>query len=204
MTRRSAAWGGIIGPAAFIGAWALGGAITSGYSPVEDAISRLAAVHAETRPLMTAGFVIFGVGLPVYACALRDALAGPAWCTAAAAGIATLLVAAAPLDHSATVDTLHGVFAGTGYVALALTPLLAIRPLRSAARIGLDARERRRGRRVRHLPRAHDGRKRARPVPASRPDDRRCVDHRDRRGNRARPPPARTEKLALHPVERGA
>lgn len=136
MTRRSAAWGGIIGPAAFVGAWVVGSAIAPHYSPVDDAISRLAAVHADTRPLMTAGFIIFGIGVPLYAWALRDALDGPAWCTAAAAGIATLLVAAAPLDHSSAVDTLHGVFAGTGYVALALTPLLAVRPFRSTGRMG--------------------------------------------------------------------
>ena len=54
---------------------------------------------------------------------------GAAWLTAAATGVATLAVAAAPLEHSATVDTWHGVFAGIGYITLAATPLLAARPL---------------------------------------------------------------------------
>ena len=126
------AWGGIVGPAAFIGGWAVGGAVRAGYSPVEDAISRLAAVGASTRPLMTAGFVAFGVGVPVYALALRRALPGPAWTTAVATGLATLGVAATPLDTSAAVDAVHGVFAGTGYATLAATPLLAARPLAAA------------------------------------------------------------------------
>src|SRR4051794_31795517 len=111
---------GVIGPAAFIGAWATGAAVTArDYSSVHDAISRLASVRADTRPLMTAGFVIFGVALPVYASALRRAIGGSAWITAAATGIATLAVAATPLDWNHTVDHLHGVVAGIGYVTIA-------------------------------------------------------------------------------------
>jgi hypothetical membrane protein len=127
---RAAALGGVIGPAAFIGAWSVGAAVTSReYSPIDDAISRLASVGADTRALMTAGFVGFGVALPVYASALRRVVSGPAWLAAATTGIATLGVAATPLEHSATVDTWHGVVAGIGYVTLAATPLLAARPL---------------------------------------------------------------------------
>ena len=125
-----AALGGVIGPAAFIGAWTIGAAVTTNeYSSIDDAISRLAAVGADTRALMTAGFVTFGVALPVYASALRRVVGGTAWMAAAATGIATLAVAATPLDHSATVDTWHGIAAGIGYVTLAATPLLAARPL---------------------------------------------------------------------------
>jgi len=54
--------------------------------------------------------------------------------TAAATGLATLGVAAAPLGRSTAGDGVHGVFAGTGYVTLALTPLLAAGPLRRARR----------------------------------------------------------------------
>jgi hypothetical protein len=44
------AWGGAVGPMAFIGAWALGGMVTSRtYSPVEDTISRLAATSVADR-----------------------------------------------------------------------------------------------------------------------------------------------------------
>jgi hypothetical protein len=127
---RTAALGGAVGPAAFIGAWTIGAAVTTvEYSSIDDAISRLAAVGADTRALMTAGFITFGVALPVYAWALRRVVGGAAWITAAATGIATLAVAATPLDRSATVDTWHGVAAGIGYVTLAATPLLAARPL---------------------------------------------------------------------------
>ena len=56
--------GGAIGPAAFISAWVIGGATKDGYSPVHDAISRLAAIGSSARPLMTAGFVAFGLAVP--------------------------------------------------------------------------------------------------------------------------------------------
>src|SRR5258708_7519274 len=72
-----AAVGGLIGPAAFVGAWALGGALKEGYSPTNDAISRLAAIGASTRPLMTSGFVCFGIAVPAYALALRRRLRRP-------------------------------------------------------------------------------------------------------------------------------
>jgi hypothetical protein len=127
--RRSLAWGGVIGPVGFVAAWATAGAVTSGYSPVEDAVSRLAAIHAPTRGVMTAGFVCFGVAVPVYSLALREAIAGRAWMAAMVTGLATLGVAAVPLDVSKTTDLVHGGFASAGYASLALTPLLAAGPL---------------------------------------------------------------------------
>ena len=142
---RTAALGGVIGPAGFIGAWVVGAAVTSApYSSIDDAISRLAAVGSDTRWLMTAGFVTFGLSLPVYAWALRCTVAGRAWIPAAATGLATLAVAAAPLDRSDTIDRLHAIFAGVGYVTLAATPLLAASPLlamghRRLARFGIAA-----------------------------------------------------------------
>lgn len=135
MKRRSLAFGGIIGPTAFIAAWAILGAPKTGYNPVEDHISRLAAQGVPERPAMTAGFLVFGVSLPLYAVALRSRLAGPAWMAAAATGIATLGVAAFPLDGPAG-DTAHAVAAGAGYATLAATPLLAAWPLRRAGRVG--------------------------------------------------------------------
>ena len=127
---RRAALGGVVGPTAFIGGWITSAAITDrSYSSIDEAISRLAAVGADTRVLMTAGFIGFGVALPVYGHALRRAVPGPAWATATLAGIATLGVAATPLGRSTTVDTWHAVLAGVGYVALAATPLLAAGPL---------------------------------------------------------------------------
>ncbi len=121
-----AAWGGVLGPVAFVGAWAIGGTITSReYSPVLDTISRLAAIGADTRPLMTTGMIVFGLAVPVYGVVIRRAVPGPAWISAVIAGVATLGVAALPLDHSSLVDSLHLVAAGVGYVALALVPVLA-------------------------------------------------------------------------------
>lgn len=126
MTRRLAL-GGIVGPAGFVTAWVVAGDRAPGYSPSEDAISRLAAVHATTRPLMTVGFVLFGVGVPLFGLALRAALGGRAWVAALAAGLCTLAVAAFPLDAGA--DAIHAASAVLGYVALAATPLLAAGPL---------------------------------------------------------------------------
>jgi hypothetical membrane protein len=124
---RRLALGGVVGCVGFVVAWAVAGVNTAGYSPVDDAISRLAAQHAPHRALMTAGFVAFGLGLPAYAVALRKALAGWAWVTACATGIATLGVALAPLDTTAG-DWFHNVLAIIGYVTLAAAPLLAIGP----------------------------------------------------------------------------
>ena len=120
--------GGIVGPVAFVAAWALCGRATTGYAPTRDAISELAAIGATTRVAMTAGFVVFGVGVTVYAQALRRWIEGPAWITASVCGLATLGVAAVPLGSVS--DGLHGALAVVGYVALAATPALAAPPLR--------------------------------------------------------------------------
>jgi hypothetical protein len=61
---------GVLGPAAFVGAWLLGGLLTQGYDPVDQAISQLAREGAATRPLMTAGLVAFGLLVPVWAIVL--------------------------------------------------------------------------------------------------------------------------------------
>jgi hypothetical protein len=132
--RRLTALGGLAGPAGFVAAWAVGGAVATDYSPVDDAVSRLAAIDAPTRALMTSGFVAFGVGVPLYGLALRERLPGPAWVSAVTTGLATLGVAAFPLDRSATVDLVHGAFASVGYATLAGVPLLAARPLREQGR----------------------------------------------------------------------
>lgn len=134
---RLAALGGVIGPVAFVGAWAVGSTVAPGYSNIDDAISRLAAIGADTRPLMTAGFVAFGAGVPLFAIALRRVIGGVSWISAAATGLATLAVAAIPLDRSSTADTWHGVAAAIGYITLAATPLLAVGPLLERGQRGL-------------------------------------------------------------------
>jgi hypothetical protein len=109
------------------------GVVKDGYSALHDPISELAAVHASTRVAMSAGFVVFSAGMGLYARALRSELPGPAWVAAATTGASTLAVAALPLHNSSTVDTVHGICAGTGYVTLAATAGLSAVPL---ARLG--------------------------------------------------------------------
>jgi hypothetical membrane protein len=120
---------GVIGPCVFIADWAILGAHAKNYSPVSDAISELARMHAPTRPAMTAGFLVFGAALPTYAVALRQALPGQAWKFAAANGVATLGVAAFSLGTPTSGD-IHGAFAGLAYASLAATPIAASVALR--------------------------------------------------------------------------
>ena len=101
------AWCGVVGPTGFVAAWATAGTLAKGYSPVQEAISHLAALRAPTRWLMTAGFVCFGVAVPVYSSALRNSLGGRAWLAAATTGVATLGAGAFPLDISPTTDRVH-------------------------------------------------------------------------------------------------
>jgi hypothetical membrane protein len=121
----------------FAAAWALGGAIEPGYSPVDEAISQLAAVGASVRLLMTTGLAGFGFGMLLYAGALRWAVPGPAWKAALGAGVAVFGVVAVPLGASPMTDDVHGAFAIAAYVALVAMPLLAARPLAAGGRRGL-------------------------------------------------------------------
>ena len=132
MSRRfdAAALGGVLGPSVFVGAWLVGGSRLAGYSMVDDAISRLAAVDAPTRLLMSVGFVGFSVGVGTFSVSLGKHGFRKAGISAAIASMATLGVAALPLNHSSMVDRLHGMAATVGYVSLAVTPLLASGPLR--------------------------------------------------------------------------
>lgn len=124
-----AAWGLVVGPVAFVAAWALGGLRMPDYSPVHDAISRLAAVGSPERGLMTTGFVVYGAAVSLGAVGVRSSVEGRAWPAVAVNGLATLAVAALPLDVSTAGDRAHGVAATVGYVALALVPVLAAGPL---------------------------------------------------------------------------
>ncbi len=134
---RTAALCGVAGPVAFVGGWVVDGLRTPGYDPVRDAISQLAREGAPTRPSMTACFVVFGLLVPLWAPALARVLDAPALRpTVTVAGLATLAVALLPLSREAggTQDLLHAVAAGTGYVAMALTPLVAAAGLRRQGR----------------------------------------------------------------------
>lgn len=127
--------GGLVGPAAFVAAWSVLGATRAGYSPVDDSISRLAASGTPTRVGMSSGFAVFGAGMTLYAAALRSALPGPAWTLAVATGVATLGVAALPLETSIG-NMPHYAAAAVGYATLAALPLVAGWSLAGSGRRG--------------------------------------------------------------------
>lgn len=137
VSRRIGAACGIAAPVAFVGGWLVNGLLTEGYDPLSDAISQLAREGAPTRPAMTACFVAFGLLLPVWAGPLARELDAPALRpVVTVAGLATVAVAALPLtrEPGGTQDLLHGIAAGSGYVAMALTPLIAAVALRRSGR----------------------------------------------------------------------
>lgn len=135
MADRSAAlaWGGVAGPVSFIGAWLVGGAVRSGYDPVEQAISRLAESGASTRGLMTAGFAGLAAGLLGASWPLGRHVSRPTGVALAATALATVGVALTPLRGDEA-NTPHTVFAVTGYATLAAAPLLAAASLTAAGR----------------------------------------------------------------------
>jgi hypothetical protein len=132
-----AALGLAAGPVAFVTAWVVGGARTPDYSPVHDAISRIAAEGAPHRATMTAGFVAYGVAVAAGATALRGTALHRTWPVVLVNGVATLAVAATPLEHSDLVDQLHAASATAGYVSIGLVPVLAAGPLRRRGHRGL-------------------------------------------------------------------
>ncbi len=103
-----AALGLVVGPVAFVAAWAVAGAATEGYSPIDEAISRLAAVDAPQRNVMTLGFVAYGAYLLAAVPVLRRSSIGRCWPAVAVNALATWAVAALPLDRSSGIDAAHG------------------------------------------------------------------------------------------------
>ncbi len=135
----------IVGPAAFISAWVVSGALTEGYSPTRDHISDLAAIGAPTRPLMNVGFTVFAVAVGMAASPLRRHIGTPAAAVLGANALLSIGIMLAPLGQSEQGDQIHGVVAGLGYLALAATapsaaPVLAkrSRPL-AVASVGVGA-----------------------------------------------------------------
>ena len=126
--RRWLAAGGVVGPAWFIATWATLGRQASGYSPIEDPISRLAAVDAASRAPMTIGLVALGTGIGAYAASLSGVLPRSVVLTAAVTAGASFGVAALPLG-SPVGGVPHAIAAGVAYASLASTPMLAARQL---------------------------------------------------------------------------
>ena len=132
------ALGGVGGPAAFIAAWLLLGATRPGYSPVNDPISRLAAVGASSRVPMTGGFLAFGLGVSLYGAELRAAMPGGSGVAAMTTAVASVGIAASPLG-STFGDGPHAAFAGLAYLSLASAPILGGRYLAGHGRRGAAA-----------------------------------------------------------------
>jgi hypothetical membrane protein len=129
MSGASGRWraiGGIAGPITFVTTWSALSLATPGYSPVHEPISRLAAVEASSRSVMTGGFVVFGVGVALYAREISRCLSGAAGAAAAATAAATVGIAVTPLG-SALGGAPHAACAGVAYAALASTPALGAR-----------------------------------------------------------------------------
>ncbi|MDQ6784529.1 MAG: DUF998 domain-containing protein [Actinomycetota bacterium] len=129
--RRSAVQGvltaaGVVGPLIFVADWAILGAGAANYSPINDAISRLAETAAPTRGAMTAGFIVYGGALVAYATSSWSALPRTARLALAGTGLSTFGVAAFSLNAQGQ-GTTHAVFAGIGYATLAASPLLTAR-----------------------------------------------------------------------------
>jgi hypothetical membrane protein len=132
--RRLGGAAGVVGPVAYVAAWAVLGARADGYDPVSQAISELAALGAPTAGPMNAAFAAFGALAVPFAVALARALPGdgrPAAAAAAVCGLATVGAAALPCSPgcpgpgTTATDTGHAVVATVGYLALMATPLLA-------------------------------------------------------------------------------
>lgn len=131
---RTTLWFGLGAVALYVAGWLLGGALRSGYDPVEQAISELFELGAPwvSRGPLVAGLVVSGVAFLLLAPALHrvlpgGGLLGPA--LVVVAGIGTLGVALAPCSPgcpgsgTTATDTWHAVTAGGGYAALVLAPL---------------------------------------------------------------------------------
>ena len=128
----------IVGPAAFISAWALSGALTPGYSPTRDHISDLAAIDAPTRALMNAGFAAFAVSVAAAAVPARRFLGKPAAVVLGANALLTVGIMFAPLGRSEGGDVAHGAVAGLGYLALAaMAPSAVPTIIKRRRRLGL-------------------------------------------------------------------
>ena len=107
------------------------------YSPITDAISRLAAVGADTRVLMSAGFLGFSTASIPAAGAVRRAIPGSAWVGVVGTGLATAAVAALPLDRNPVIDAAHALAAGAGYALFVYAAAAAAKPLWEAGRRSL-------------------------------------------------------------------
>ncbi|HSV67847.1 MAG TPA: DUF998 domain-containing protein [Mycobacteriales bacterium] len=117
----------VAAPVLLIGGWTLAaGRQPSGFNPVTDTISALAARDAADRWLMT--WALAGVGCCHVVTALGLRPAGrPGRVVLAGGGLATVLVAAGPLPGNGGTSAGHTTAASLSFGALAAWPALAAR-----------------------------------------------------------------------------
>ena len=114
-------------PVALTSTWVVLGSRRSGYSPLRDPVSRMAAVGADRRGAMTAGFLAYAFGAGCGAAALRrmpdgaELLVHPP--SVAASGLGMLGLAVFPLGASFG-DAPHLVAGTATYAALSVAPLV--------------------------------------------------------------------------------
>jgi Protein of unknown function (DUF998) len=131
---------GIVGPAAFTGAWIASSLRQAGHAPAEIQLSGLAAPDARDPWIMIAGFLALGGCSIAFGQALHDALggrgrAGPAPRLIQAAGALTIADGLLRRDHMLLVtggaswhSHAHDVISAVIYVDLVVAPiLLAVR-----------------------------------------------------------------------------
>lgn len=112
-------------PVLLIGGWTLAAARqSSGFDPVRETISALAATDADDRWIMTVALTGLGLCHLTTAAALQEA-APVGRAVLAAGGAATVLVAAFPLQGPDESSVVHAVAAGIAFVSLGGWPLLA-------------------------------------------------------------------------------
>jgi hypothetical membrane protein len=116
----------ILAPVFLIGGWTVAAVLQPpGYDPVRDTISELAGRGAADRWVMTAGIVGLGACYVLTAAGLRPAsMCGRV--VMAVGAVATLFVAVLPVPVVGP-SLVHGLAAGTGFIALAVWPAFAWR-----------------------------------------------------------------------------
>jgi hypothetical membrane protein len=127
--------GAIWGPAVFIAAWVVAGRLLAGYDPIDDQISRLAALGASTRVLMNLGFIASTIGAITAAWGLRSTIGPPAAMALALNGIATFGVLLHPLGGPFETEFLHAMFALLAYLTLSAIGPLSARVLARRSRL---------------------------------------------------------------------
>lgn len=125
MRRHAALVSSVTGALALIGGWTLAAALQpTGFDPVEETISALAAEGMPYRWVMTLGIAVTGV-CHVLTAWLLPGLRLPGRVLYAVAGVATVGVALLPEPSRTGSSAAHGAVATTAFVLLALWPALA-------------------------------------------------------------------------------